>query len=470
MPDVLNGKKVLVMGFARQGQALARWLPTIGASVLVIDSRPPSAFEIYPDDYPYTQFRFGEEAQADLNNLRGIELVCVSGSVPLELEILQEARRRNIPLSNDADLFVARCPAPIVGITGSAGKTTTTALTGEIIKRAGYKTWVGGNIGNVLLDDLAQIQPDDVVVMELSSFQLDVMTHSPQVGAVLNITPNHLDRHKTMENYIRAKANMVLHQRGSNIAVLCEDDPNSIMLERHAKGEIVTFSMRKMVADGAFMAGDRLILAGSASYDAQPHVLCQRNEIPLRGDHNVLNVLAACAIAGSLGLATDRPGIDPDIMGEAVRAFKAVPHRLEKVREVAGVTYVNDSIATAPERTMAALRSFEEPLVLLLGGADKDLEWTACLHLALRKSRHIVLFGKPCEKPVPEKVEKNLRLLGASKDLYTRVETLEEALAKARDVAQEGDVVLLSPGGTSFDAYKDFEARGEHFRAIVKEL
>lgn len=470
MADPLQGKKVLIIGFARQGQALARWLPSVGASALVLDTRPASDFEIYPDDYPHVKFRFGADAQEDFNVLRGVEVVCVSGSVPLELELIQEAKRREIRISNDAELFLERCPAPVVGITGSAGKTTTTALTGDILRRAGYHTWVGGNIGHVLLDDLARIKPEDVVVMELSSFQLDVMTRSPQVGAVLNITPNHLDRHKTMENYIRAKANIVAHQRPDNIAVLCEDDPNSLALERVAGGEIVTFSMRKMVADGAFLAGERLILAGSASYDAQPHVLCERGDIPLRGDHNVLNVLAACALAGSLGLATDRPGIDPDIMGEAVRAFRAVPHRLEKVRELDGVTYINDSIATAPERTIAALRSFHEPLVLLLGGADKDLEWRSCLSLALRKARHIVLFGKPCEKSVPNKVEKGLRLLGASKDLYTRVETLDEAVARAREVAQAGDVVLLSPGGTSFDAYKDFEARGEHFRALVHAL
>lgn len=199
-------------------------------------------------------------------------------------------------------------------------------------------------------------------------------------------------------------------------------------------------------------------------------MLCERGDVPLRGDHNLLNVLAACAIAGSLGIATDRPGIEPEVMSAAIRDFKAVPHRLEVVRVLRDVTYVNDSIATAPERLIAALRSFNEPLVLLLGGADKDLPWEAATSLAMRKARHIVLFGKAGEKQVGDKVAKLLTLRGADQGVFTRVETLDEAVQVAAGVAQAGDVVLLSPGGTSYDAYRDFEARGEHFRQLVHAL
>lgn len=467
MSDVLNGKRVLVLGFARQGQALARWLPTLGAQVVVNDSRPAEQFTIYPDDYPHTRFIFGghpEEA------LRRIDLVCVSGGVPLDNPLVLLALEKNIPLVNDAQLFMERCPAPVIGITGSAGKTTTTTLISQIIRNAGYQTWVGGNNGHVLLDELATIQPADVVVMELSSFQLELMSASPQVGVVLNITPNHLDRHKTMEAYIRAKANIIAHQRPQDIAVLCEDDANSIALEAITAGDIVTFSMRKMVADGAFMMGDRLLLAGSASWDSQPHVLCERSAIPLRGDHNVLNVLGACATAGSLGLATDRPGIDPQVMSDTIHNFNPVAHRLEVVRVLDEVTYVNDSIATAPERLIAALRSYQEPLVLLLGGADKDLPWEAATSLAMQKARHIIIFGKSGEKQVTDKVSRLLRLRGANASVFTQVDTLDEAVVLARQIAKAGDVVLLSPGGTSYDAYADFEARGEHFRERVHAL
>jgi UDP-N-acetylmuramoylalanine--D-glutamate ligase len=467
MADALHGKRVLVLGFARQGQALARWLPTRGAQVVVNDSRPADQFIIYPDDYPNTRFIFGDHPE---DALRRIDLVCVSGGVSLDNPLVALAVEKGIPLSNDAQLFIERCPAPVIGITGSAGKTTTTTLAGEMIRRAGYDTWVGGNIGHVLLDVLPQIRAEGVVVMELSSFQLEIMTRSPQIGAVLNITPNHLDRHKTMENYIRAKANIIAHQYEGDIAVLCEDDPNSIGLEAASPGEIVTFSARKMVADGAFLMGERVILAGSASWDAMPHVLVSKSEIPLRGDHNVLNVLAAAAIAGSLGLATDRPGIDPNVIRQAILEFRPVAHRLEFVRTVNQVTYINDSIATAPERLVAALKSFEEPLVLLLGGADKDLPWESAAHLALKKSRHIILFGKEGEKQVGDKVLRLLRLLGARHDLFTRVETLDDAVRRAHEVARPGDIVLLSPGGTSYDAYRDFEARGEHFRQLVAGL
>lgn len=467
MPDVLSGKRVLVLGFARQGQALARWLPTLGAAVVVNDSRPADQFTIYPDDYPNTRFIFGEHPE---DALRRIDAVCVSGGIPLDHPLVMLAQEKGIPLTNDAQLFMERCPAPVIGITGSAGKTTTTTLTGDILRNAGFKTWVGGNIGLVLLDTLPHIQSEDVVVMELSSFQLELMTVSPQVGAVLNITPNHLDRHKTMEAYVTAKANIVRHQLPEDIAVLCADDRYSNALEAITDAELVAFSAQRMVADGAFMMGDRLILAGSASWDSAPHVLCEKKDIPLRGDHNVLNVLAACAIAGSLGLATDRPGIDPEVMSATIRDFKAVAHRLEVVRQRDGVTWVNDSIATAPERLLAALRSFREPLVLLLGGADKDLPWESVTNLALQKSRHIVLFGKPGEKQVGDKVSKLLRLLGADARNFTRVNTLEEGVERANAIAQSGDVVLLSPGGTSYDAYQDFEARGEHFRQLVNAL
>jgi UDP-N-acetylmuramoylalanine--D-glutamate ligase len=216
--------------------------------------------------------------------------------------------------------------------------------------------------------------------------------------------------------------------------------------------------MREMVTDGAFMVGQRLVVAGAASPDGEPHVICERDEIPLRGEHNVLNVLAACAIAGAAG-------IHPEAISAAVRSFQPVPHRLETVRVVNGVSYVNDSIATAPERVVAALKSYEEPLVLLAGGADKKLSWDEMIALALYKSRHIIAFGRDGDIVV-ETVKK----LTGSTSAVTRVQTLEEAVELAASMAQSGDVVLLSPGGTSYDAYPDFVARGNHFRQLVMAL
>lgn len=465
--DPLARKRILILGFGRQGKALARWLPKVGATVVVNDKRTEEELNINKRDYPNVRFVLGEHPD---NVINGIAMICVSGGVPLDMPLLELARQRKIPITNDAQLFMERCPAPVIGITGSAGKTTTTTLVGEIIRRAGYKTWVGGNIGDVLLDVLPDIQADDVVIMELSSFQLDLMTSSPQVAAILNITPNHLDRHKSMEAYVKAKANIIRYQKTSDIAVLSADDNITKNLEVAVSGELVSFSAYSMVPNGAFCIGNRLMLAGAASYDYVPHILCEKDEIPLRGDHNVLNVLAACAIAGSLGLASDRPGISPETMRQAILAFKPVPHRLEVVGEVDGVTYINDSIATAPERLVAALRSFKEPLVLLLGGADKDLPWDEAVHLSLQKAHGIILFGKEGEKQVRNKAAKLFKLMGANENVLHIVDDLEAAVTKASELAFDGDVVLLSPGGTSYDAYSDFAERGEHFRQLVKAL
>jgi len=465
--DTLAGKTVLVVGFGRQGKALARWLPKVGASVVVNDSRSEDELNLNRRDYPGVRFILGDHPD---NAVNGIGLICVSGGVPLELSMLEIARERGVTITNDAQLFLERCPAPVIGITGSAGKTTTTTLVGEIVRRAGYKTWVGGNIGDVLLDVLDDIERDDVVVMELSSFQLDLMTISPQVGAILNITPNHLDRHKTMEAYVNAKLNIIAHQTSSNIAVLSADDQITKSLEMAVKGELAQFSSRQMVLNGTFSIGNRLMVSGTASYDYVPHVLCEKKDVPLRGEHNIQNVLAACAIAGSLGLAADRPGISPETMREAIVNFKPVPHRLEIVSVIDDVTYINDSIATAPERLVAALRSFDEPLILLLGGADKDLPWDEAIHLSLQKAAHIVLFGKEGKKQVRSIAERMYRLRGLKDDTLHIVDDLDAAVSKAMEVSMAGDVVLLSPGGTSYDAYKDFAERGEHFRQLVREL
>jgi UDP-N-acetylmuramoylalanine--D-glutamate ligase len=405
--------------------------------------------------FPDVEFVLGGHPESMLD---GVDLLCLSGGVALELPIVLEAVRRRIPLSNDAQLFLERCPASVIGITGSAGKTTTTTLTGEIMKRAGYTTWVGGNIGDVLLDVLPQIKAQDRVVMELSSFQLEIMSVSPATAAVLNVTPNHLDRHGTMEAYAAAKAHLVYFQEQEDVAVLGYDDGGSRSLETIASGQVVWFSARDMVVDGAFQAGQRLLVTGRASLDGDPHVVCSREEIPLRGDHNVLNVLAACAIAGVNGVPTE-------IIAETIRDFKPVAHRLETVRVVNGVTYVNDSIATAPERVLAALKSYTEPLVLLLGGRDKKLPWDEMIRLTLTKARHIIAFGEAAAL-ISEVIER----VSGSRDAVTCVSTLDEAVAKAASVAQSGDVVLLSPGGTSYDAYVDFAERGEHFRRLVMGL
>ena len=454
--DPLSGAHVLVLGLGRQGQALGHWLPTVGAQVTLSDTRDEAqlADVVAALSGPNVRFALGGHP---LRLLDGCDVLCVSGGVPPTLPIVQEARRRGVRVTNDAQLFLERCPAPVLGITGSAGKTTTTALTGAMGRAAGRRTFVGGNIGAVLLDVLPEITPADLVVMELSSFQLELMTISPPVAAVLNVTPNHLDRHGTMEAYIAAKAHIYRHQRADDCAIFGYDDANARRMSAEAVGQVRYFSLREPVPAGAYLDGDALRVSVGERWET----VGPRAMIRLRGEHNVLNTLAACAVAGA-------GGVPVDAMRTAIETFTGVEHRLETVAVVDGVTWVNDSIATAPERVIAALRSYHEPIVLLLGGRDKKLPWDALAALAAQKCRAVVAFGEHGPQ-VALHMERALAAADEARLERVRVvPSLEEAVQAARELARSGDVVLLSPGCTSFDAYKDFAARGEHFRALVR--
>jgi UDP-N-acetylmuramoylalanine--D-glutamate ligase len=362
-------------------------------------------------------------------------------------------------LSNEAQIFVESCPAPVIGITGSAGKTTTTALTGQMCEAAG-RAWVGGNIGNPLIDDLDEIEPGDRVVMELSSFQLELMTVSPHVAAVLNITPNHLDRHGTMKAYIDAKRHIVSHQTADDFALLGYDDANARSLALDTGAHVLWFSGGAEVEEGAFRADDELILR----LQGQDTSICRVSEIKLLGRHNLLNVLASCALASV-------SGVPVEAMRQVATTFTGVEHRLELARELDGVRWYDDSIATAPERSLAALRSFAGPIVLLAGGRDKKLPWGEFASEAVRRVRHLVTFGEA--GPMIAQVVKKALNGGAEEaqlEEVTQVETLEEAVEAAARIARSGDVVLLSPGGTSFDAFRDFAERGARFKELVRQL
>jgi len=458
--DPLHGKTAVILGFARQGQSLARWLPSIGANVIVSDKRNFGELaEPILDfiDVPI-QYALGGHPVELLDEA---DILLLSGAVDPQLPICVEARERGIPISNDAQLFLERCVPPVIGITGSAGKTTTTTLVGKMVEASGVFAWVGGNIGEVLIEHLDEMLPDQRVVMELSSFQLELMTRSPQIAAVLNVTPNHLDRHGSMEAYMDAKAHIFLHQSRDNLTIFGYDDPGSNLLSDRAPGKVAFFSTREMVTDGAVLVGNRLMVVGSGSPDGQPHVICNREDVRLRGEHNLRNVLAACAISGAAGVPVEA-------MREVIRNFTGVPHRLEVVRVVDGVTYINDSIATAPERVIAALRSFDEPIILLAGGRDKKLPWNDLSALIAQRVRHLVTFGE--HGHAIAEFARAARMFGGRLEGIDNAGTLEQAVKRAAEVARAGDLVLLSPGGTSYDAYEDFAARGEHFRSLVEAL
>jgi UDP-N-acetylmuramoylalanine--D-glutamate ligase len=462
---MLAGKRVVILGLARQGTALARFLAQAGAEVTVSDLRDEAALAGPLADLVGLPIQcvLGKHPRSLLD---GVDLLCLSGGVPIDIPIVVEAQRRSIPLSNDAQIFLERCPAPVIGITGSAGKTTTTVLVGEMCRAAGLQTWVGGNIGNPLITNLDQIGPDDWVVMELSSFQLEVMTTSPHVAAVLNITPNHLDRHKTMEAYIAAKRNVVAHQEPGDLALLGYDDANARSLAIETASRLLWFSGGAEVEEGAFKTnGDLTLRLGGTD-----RRICLASEVRLRGRHNLLNVLAACVLAGVAGVPVEA-------MQRVATTFSGVEHRLELVRELAGVHWYDDSIATAPERSLAALRSFEEPIVLLAGGRDKKLPWGEFAEETVRRVRQLIAFGEAgpmiarvVAQALEQRPETGDRKHNAGLERITRVGTLEEAVEVAAQVARPGDVVLLSPGGTSFDAFDDFAGRGDRFKELVWEL
>ncbi len=466
-----QGRRVLILGAGRQGTALARWLVQHGAQVVLNDRR--DAAQLAPArqalaDLPITWVTGGHP----LDLLDGVDVVCPSGGVPLDLPLVAEAVRRGIPLSNDSQIFLEQAPCPVVGITGSAGKTTTTTLVGRMASAAAAqpaypdvspaaepryrRVWVGGNIGTPLITWLADMQPADLAVMELSSFQLEVMSRAPQVAAVLNITPNHLDRHGTMAAYTAAKARILDFQQPQDVAVLNREDPGAWGLRDRVRGHLVAFG--RDVPPGTPAAGFRAPWVVVRTADGERPVL-RREDIRLRGEHNLLNVIAACAIAAALGL-------EAAAMRAGVEGFGGVPHRLEFVRTWRGVHWYNDSIATAPERSMAAIRAFEEPLVLLAGGRDKHLPWDAFAALVRRRVDHLILFGEAADK-IRRAVE---AVPGDRPYSITLCADLYQAVQAAAAVAEPGDVVLLSPGGTSFDAFRDFEERGRKFREWVQAL
>jgi UDP-N-acetylmuramoylalanine--D-glutamate ligase len=447
----------VVLGLARQGLAVTRWLMEQGAQVTVSDGKPEADLQVPIDALRDLDVKLVLGGHP-FSLLDECDVLCLSGGVPIDLPIVLEAQQRGILLTNDAQLFVERCPAPIVGITGSAGKTTTTTLTGEIFKAAHHTTWVGGNIGNPLIGDLADIVPTDRVVMELSSFQLDVMTVSPHVAAVLNITPNHLDRHPSMEAYIEAKRHILDYQSFDDIAVLGYDNDIARALSGRANGYVRFFSRERIVGRGAFLKGDRIMVVHN-----QEEEVCRLSDILLRGDHNVLNLLAACAMTSALG-------VDVEPMAQVIREFKGVAHRLQLVREVNGVKYYDGSIASAPERLMADLNAYTEPIVLLAGGRDKHLPWEDAAQLIVERVRELIVFGEMADL-VRGAVEAQLSRSEERKlENVHQVATLDEAVAIAAQIARSGEVVLLSPGGTSFDAFKDFAERGDRFQELVRGL
>jgi UDP-N-acetylmuramoylalanine--D-glutamate ligase len=445
----LTGKRVTVFGLGREGADLARFLVAERARVLVTERRSIE--------------QLGEELRGldglDLQLVAGghppeqvleADLLFVSPGIPPTTPVLVEADRRGIPRSSATELFFARCLAPIIGITGSSGKSTTTALTGEILKAAGQRVVVGGNIGYPLLGRLHELDGDSVVVMELSSFQLETVEPRPAVATITNITPNHLDRHGTMSAYIAAKERIYRFQGSDDWTVLNADDAISRGLQPPAR--VARFSLEHPV-DGAYLDGERLVL----SFEGRRREVCNAADVALRGRHNLANALTACLTAGLAGA-------EPDAMRAALGSFRGMPHRLQWVGQIGGVSFYDDSIATSPERSMAGLASFHEPIVLLAGGRDKHLPMDEWATMIRERVGAVVLFGE-----ARGLIRAALEHQGYPASQLREVDSIPSAVRTSLELAAPGDVVLLSPGCTSYDMFRDFVERGQVFAAAVRE-
>jgi UDP-N-acetylmuramoylalanine--D-glutamate ligase len=448
------GQRVVVLGLGIEGQDLARFFCEQGASVLISDAKPAEALS--------TQLAAIADLAVDLSLgdnrpeiVDDADLLAVTQGAPLDLPLVRRARARGIPITSRTRLFFELCPGPIAGISGSSGKTTTTSLVGAIFAASGRPHIVGGNIGGPLLTRLSSLDASTWVVLEVSHTQLQLTDRSPHVACLTNVTPNHLDRF-TWDEYVGLKRNLIAHQTAADLAVLNFDNQITRAMSTSTAARLLHFSIdAEIPGDGAFVRDGHIV---ARQGDATTPVLAL-TEIPLRGRHNVENVACATAVAMACGL-----GIDA--VRAAVASFRAVPHRLELVAESEGVAYYNDSIATAPERTLAGMRSFSEPLVLLLGGRDKHLPLDELAAEAAVRCRAIICFGEA--GPLLAEACQATPGRGRNAAAVRTVPTLEEAVALARHEAKPGDVVLLSPACTSFDAYDNFERRGEAFRELVR--
>ena len=458
LPASFASTRVGILGLGREGVALTRYLAAEGARIVVSDRASASSLA-----GPLAEIS-GCDVTLDLGGhdeslLLACDFLFVSPGVPWSLPVLAQAQQRGLRITSETELVFDRTPVPITAVTGSAGKTTTTTLVGKMLEADGRRVLVGGNIGRPVIGRLRHLAPDTHLVLELSSFQLQRLRQSPHVAAVLNVTPNHLDRHADMAEYVEAKRQIVAHQRPGDLAILNADDPEVRAFAAATPARTVYFSFTQLAAgrDGAYLDGDRLALRlGGADTG-----LVSTSEIRLPGQHNIANAAAAVAICST-------HGVQPDAMRRVLRSFQGVEHRLELVATVAGVRFMNDSIATAPERLLAGLRAISDPIVLVAGGRDKHLPWDEAAQLICNRVRTVVTLGEaaPLIEAALVKAAQRTGLM----PVVRRAVSMEQAVQMASEAAAPGQVVLLSPGCTSYDMYRDFEERGRAFKAAVTAL
>jgi len=446
----LKNKRVLVVGLGRSGAASAVFLQEHGAKVIVSDSKSEAQLQ---RDVPALLDRgiAIETGQHGERTFRDQDLIVVSPGVPSDQPQLQHARSLGIPVIGEVELAYRFLKGKVLAITGSNGKTTTTTLVGEILSKSGRKTLVGGNIGTPVISLAGQSTPETLVVLEISSFQLEsIEQFRPWIAAILNITPDHLDRHHTFQAYVDAKLRIFENQQADDFAILNADDPTCAGLKDKVRSRLLWFSRRQRVESGAFLSGDQIVFR----HDGQEQPVLSRSDIQLKGEHNLENVLAAVAM-------TMMAGCTPEQVRQGVREFRAVEHRLELAGSINGVTFYNDSKATNVDATQKALESFPGNIHVILGGKDKGSDYSVLNPLLRERVKRAYLIGAAADK-IAAQVQGAVEL--------ARSGTLERAVRQAFDAALPGDVVLLAPACASFDQFENYEHRGRVFKALVQSL
>ena len=454
--NYLNGKKVAIIGLGVSNLPLLKYMNNQNAKITIFDEKEkediPRKLLEKLDKYGAYAF-FGKNC---LENLKNYDIIFRSPSCLPTREALVLEEQRGAIITTEIEMLMKLAPCQIIGVTGSDGKTTTTSLIYSILKRQGYNTYLGGNIGKPLFTKLEEIKPEDKLVLELSSFQLMGMTVSPNISVITNITPNHLNIHKDYNEYIEAKKTIFKYQNENDYLVLNHDNEITRNCGKEAISRVIYFSSREKL-DNGFIVDNKIIKR--CNDGIRKHIL-DTKDILLRGNHNFENICAALAATENL--------VEEEIAVEAVKEFRAVEHRLEFIREIDGVKWYNDSVSSSPTRTIAGLNSFDEDIVLIAGGYDKNLDYTPLAKPILEKVKTLILIGATSSKifdAVKDEEEKE------KKDISIYMcENLQETVNLAKRYSKKGEVVLFSPASASFDMFKNFAERGNKFKDLVNNL
>ena len=454
--NYIKNKKVAIIGLGVSNLPLIDYLYKLGSEITLFNNKPIEQLDknILDKIYEYKlKFSFGENY---LNKLVGFDVIFRSPSCRPDTPQIEEEVKRGALLTSEIELVLEMCPGTTIGVTGSDGKTTTTSLIYEILKENNYKCYLGGNIGIPLFTKLGEMKPEDFVVLELSSFQLMTMKVSPQVAVITNVTPNHLDIHKSYDEYKEAKANIFKNQTENDLLVLNYDNDITRNFAKDVIGSVIYFSSKEKLENGIIVDGE---IIKDCESGLRRHLLNTKNT-KLRGIHNAENMCAAIA-------ATKR-FVTPEVQAKAISNFAGVEHRLEFVKQIKGANWYNDSIASSPTRTIAGLKSFDENIVLIAGGYDKHLDYTPIAKPIVENVGSLILLGQTANK-IYSAVTYELKFSDKELPIY-KVNTLEEAVEKANEISKKGDVVLFSPASASFDMFKNFAERGNKFKQIVNKL